>query len=252
MRKIFEKQRVCLFLVLLFVATANAGWKDELRKVVGGSDDQESTDGVSSLLDEDEVAGGLKQALEKGVAFAVDELGEVDGFWGNEAVRIPMPGELDMVDQALRKVGKGEYADEFVEAMNRAAEQAVPLTLDILKEGIANMTFDDAKSILGGSQSAATDYLRQVGGDRMSEEILPVVKEVTENSGATRTYKRMFDKMGFMASLIDIGDYDLDAYITSKAMDGLFFMIAEEERKIRENPLERSTELLKTVFGSLD
>jgi len=232
--------------------SAQAGWSDFLKEQMdkwGGGDDSASK-AVAAALSNDEVVAGLKQALEKGTTYAVDHLGKTDGFWKNDKVRIPMPEKLEVVEKTLRKLGQDKYADEFVLTMNRAAEEAVPLTLDILKQAVSGMSIEDARGILKGPDDAATQYLRKVGGQQMTEKIHPIVTQATESVGVTKQYKKLFDKLGFMSSVMDPDDYDVDKYVTGKTVDGLFYMIAVEEKRIRENPVERTTDLLKKVFGS--
>ena len=161
-----------------------------------------------------------------------------------------MPDSLKSVEKVLRKVGQDKYADEFEMTMNSAAEQAVPLTLNVLKQAIQQMTVEDARSILDGDDDAATRYLKRVGSDDLRRQISPIVQEATAKTGVTKVYKKMYDKMGFAGKYINLEDYDVDQYVTDKTMHGLFVKIAEEEKKIRENPQERTTELLKQVFGS--
>jgi hypothetical protein len=248
------KSTLYLFLLISLPwigAHAHAGWGDFLKQQLdafGGDDASDSA--AASVLTNDEVIAGLKQALEKGTEYAVNYLGKEDGFFGHPSVKIPMPEKLATVEKTLRKLGQDKYADEFVLTMNRAAEEAVPLTLDILKKGVTSMTIDDAKGILNGPDDAATQYLQKVGGEQMRQRIAPIVSEATDRTGVTRQYKQLFDKLGFLNQVIDPDDYDIDKYVTGKTMDGLFFMIAEEEKKIRENPVERTTDLLKKVFGS--
>jgi len=239
-----------LILALSISFSSHAGWADSLKKQLDkwGGDDA-SSKAVSSVLSNDEVVAGLKQALEQGADYAVDYLGKEDGFLSNPQVKIPMPEKLEIVEKTLRKLGQDKYADEFVLTMNRAAEQAVPLTLDILKQAITGMSIEDARGILKGSDSAATEYLRKVGGDQMMQKIAPIVARATAKTGVTQQYKKLFDKMGFMSKVMDPNDYDIDKYITGKTVDGLFVMVAAEEKKIRENPVARTTDLLKKVFG---
>ena len=242
--------RLLPILLLLVSFTAQAGWQDFLNKQLeslGG--DSTGSSAVQSVLTNDEVIAGLKQALEKGTEYAVDHLGKTDGFFANQAVKIPMPEKLEIVEKTLRSLGQDKYADEFVRTMNRAAEEAVPLTLDVLKKGVTNMTIEDAKGILNGPDDAATQYLRKVGGSQMEQRIAPIVAEATSRTGVTQQYKQLFDKLGFLNQVMDPDDYDIDKYVTGKTMDGLFYMIAEEEQKIRENPVERTTDLLKKVFA---
>jgi hypothetical protein len=237
--------------LVAYSVTSTADWGDFLKKQLdsfGGDGGGDSA--VAAALSNDEVVAGLKQALEKGTEYAVKHLGKADGFFANQSVKIPMPDKLQTVEKTLRQLGQDKYADEFVLTMNRAAEEAVPLTLDILKKGVTSMTIEDAKGILNGPDNAATEYLRKVGGEQMRARIAPIVSAATDRTGVTRQYKQLFDKMGFLNQVLDPDDYDIDKYVTGKTMDGLFFMIAEEEKKIRENPVERTTDLLKKVFGS--
>ena len=248
-----------IFLGMTFVFSNNvsAGWFDDLKdKVETVKEDVINTnsnkESISNVLSNEDITNGLKQALDKGVTYAVDNLGQAGGFSNNAAVRIPMPEKLEKVEALLRKTGQDEYADEFVGTMNQAAEAAVPLTLEVLKDGVKNMTFEDAKQILNGTDNAATEYLRRTGSDSMKNKISPIVKNATDKTGATRVYKDMYGKLGFMGKFMKPEDYDIDGYITNKTMDGLFTMIAEEEKKIRDNPVERTTDLLKNVFGSVN
>jgi hypothetical protein len=237
--------------VLCHSVTTQAGWGDFIKQQLDTLDTGSATDStVKSVLSNDEMIAGLKQALEKGTEYAVKYLGKTDGFFANPSVKIPMPEKLATVEKTLRQLGQDKYADEFVLTMNRAAEQAVPLTLDILKKGVSGMTIEDAKGILNGPDNAATTYLRKVGGEEMRQRIAPIVSEATDRTGVTRQYKQLFDQLGFLNTVLDPDDYDIDRYVTGKTMDGLFFMIAEEEKKIRENPFERTTDLLKKVFGA--
>jgi hypothetical protein len=161
-----------------------------------------------------------------------------------------MPENLSRVESLLRQSGNDKYADEFVTTMNRAAESAVPLTLGILKNGISSMTIDDAKQILQGPDDAATQYLKRTGGSALGTKILPIVQDATSRNGVTSTYKKMVDKLGVAGRYMNLDDYDIDSYITQKAMSGLFSMIAEQEKKIRDNPAARTTDILKKVFSS--
>ena len=247
---------------LLFSNNASAGWFDDLKDkfdtvkeevtsdvINTGTIDKES---MSNVLSNEDMTNGLKQALDHGVTYAVDNLGTAGGFLNNADVRIPMPEKLQKLETILRSTGQDKYADEFVGTMNQAAEAAVPLTLEVLKNSVKNMTFDDAKQILNGTDNAATEYLRRTGSDSMKNKIAPIVKNATDKTGATRVYKDMYGNLGFVGNYMNPDDYDIDNYITNKTMDGLFTMIAQEEKKIRENPAERTTDLLKNVFGSVN
>jgi hypothetical protein len=161
-----------------------------------------------------------------------------------------MPDSLSWVEKSLRDFGQDQLADEFVATMNHAAEQAVPEAAAIFGEAIQAMSMDDAKSILSGPDDAATRYFRKHTGAALSEKIRPIVTQATEKAGVTSTYKRMMASAGGLTSFLSHDAKDMDGYVTGKTLDGLFLMIAEEEKKIRENPLARSTELMKKVFGA--
>ena len=241
-------------LILITASTAVVGgWQDFLKQQVesfSSGDSSAVSDVASSALSNEDMIAGMKQALEKGVGYAVDNLGQTDGFLGNPKVKIPMPDKLQQLESLLRKLGQDELADEFVTTMNRAAEQAVPLTRDVLVTGVKELTVEDAKNIISGPDDAATSYLRKTGGDQLRAAIEPMVKKATEQAGVTSQYKSLFNNLGFMGGFMNPDDYDIDKYVTDKTMDGLFAMIAEQEKMIRENPVERTTDLLKRVFAN--
>lgn len=205
------------------------------------------------------MAGGLKEALGKGVEQAVANLGKTDGFLKDLNVKIPMPESLQKVEKTLRVLRQDELADEFVTTMNRAAEQAVPEAAAVLGDSVKQMSIADAKSILTGANNAATEYFRRTSGTNLHARFLPIVKAATEKTGVTSTYKRMTDKAGggfgglggLGAGLLGREAPDLDDYVTRKTLDGLFLKIAEQEKLIRENPVARTTDLLQKVFGAI-
>jgi Zn-dependent protease with chaperone function len=205
--------------------------------------------GIESLAN-DEIRKGLQAALAKGFRSAIATLGKADGFFGDELVKIAMPEKLVNLEKAVRALGKGKTADEFILQMNRAAEKAVPETTDILAEAIAGLTLDDARGILKGKSDEATQYFKRTCNDSLQAKILPIVKDATDKVGATGAYKDMLKKGGFAAKLL-VGDFDLDRYVTSQAVAGMFVKIADEEKRIRENPASRSTDILRKVFGAL-
>jgi hypothetical protein len=229
---------------------ANAQWKELLDSLGGGG--SSGSPAVSAVLSNEDVIAGLKEALGQGARRAVESLGRTDGFFRNAEVRIPVPEKLKTVESALRALKQDRYADEFVLTMNRAAERAVPEAGAILSDAIRNMSVDDAKRILNGPDDAATQYFRKVGGQRLTERMRPIVSEATSRAGVTSAYKSLLDKAGFAASLVDADAVDIDGYVTREALDGLFLLIAQEEKRIRADPLARSTELLKKVFSSVD
>jgi len=214
--------------------------------------------GIGALT-QDQMVGGLKEALGKGVQQAVASLGKTDGFLKDLSVKIPMPESLQKVEKTLRTLRQDKLADEFVTTMNRAAEQAVPEAAAVLGDSVKQMSITDAKTILTGTNNAATHYFRRTSETNLYVRFLPIVKSATEKAGVTEAYKRMTDKAsggfggfsGLGASMLGKQAPDLDDYVTRKTLDGLFVKIAEQEKLIRENPVARTTDLLQKVFGAL-
>jgi hypothetical protein len=237
----------------LLSSSGYAGWRDWLKL----DTDKESTSAESTQssstagLSNSDVIGGLKEALQKATGYAVSSLGAENGFLNNQRVRIPMPGALQKVESTLRSLGASRYADEFVATMNHAAEKAVVKAKPLFTKAVTEMTIEDGMKILKGSDDAATQYFRGKTESDLSQQMLPITKEMTSNSGVTASYKTMMDKLGFARSLVGEENVDLDQYVTQKAVDGLFLMVAEEEKKIRKDPVAQTSSLLKKVFGSL-
>ncbi|HEY8562974.1 MAG TPA: DUF4197 domain-containing protein [Pyrinomonadaceae bacterium] len=199
-----------------------------------------------------DIAGGLRDALLQGAKNAVRDLGRANGFLDDARVRIPLPKNLQKTEKTLRSLGQGRRVDEFVEAMNHAAEEAVPVAADIFFDSVRQMTFADARDILfGGEPDAATEFFRRTSEDRLRDEFRPIVERFTEKVGVTQKYKAMVGRYSFMGRIVGEDATDLDGYITEKALDGLFLLIAQEEREIRRDPVRRTTSLLRKVFGIL-
>lgn len=228
-----------------------AGWLDFLNPKSGSN-----TTGSAAVpttlaaLSQSDVAGGLKEALSKGVNQAIANLGKEGGFLNNANVKIPMPPQLHEVENALRAMGQSKMADEFVATMNHAAEQAVPVAANVFAGAITNMTVEDAKAILTGPSDAATQYFRKTSETQLYEQFLPIVRTATAKTGVTAAYKNLLQQAGPVASFLGTDAGDLDGYVTKKLLDGLFKMVAVEEKNIRENPVARTTDLLKKVFGT--
>jgi hypothetical protein len=231
-------------LFLLFTSPARADWGDLLKLF----DKADKTVSASSLSEADVIAG-LKQALSHGTRSAVDFLGRKNGFLDTPRVHIPMPDSLQMVERGLRSAGQGRYADEFIATLNHAAEQAVTGATPIFVKAIKSMTIADAWNILNGPDNAATTYFRGHTSDALYKRFLPVVSRATAKVGVTSAYKRLVNELGPLGGLVDTESLDLDAYVTRRSLDGLFLILAEEEKRIRENPAARTTELLRKVFG---
>ncbi len=242
---------------LVFLAiSARAGLLDQLKSVVTTTN---STVTAASALSQDQVAGGLKEALGKGVEHAVSSLGHDGGFLTNLNVKIPMPEKLQTVEKALRLAGQNQLADDFVGSMNHAAEKAVPVAAGVFGDAIKQMSIEDAKGILSGPNDSATQFFRRTTQTNLFAKFHPIVQKATDEVGVTAKYKQMMGKfasanpLGGMlggSSPVKLEAADIDTYVTDKALDGLFKMVAEEEKNIRANPAARTTDLLQKVFGS--
>ncbi|MGA7802954.1 MAG: DUF4197 domain-containing protein [Gammaproteobacteria bacterium] len=235
---------------LLPVVAADAGWRDFLEQLPGGSREGSTAASRAGSLSESEMAGGLKEALQKGIQHAVSQLGRAGGFLDDASVRIPMPKQLQWVERSLRAVGQERRADEFVTSMNRAAEQAVPQAARVFSDAAKAMTLKDARAIVSGPQDAATAYFRSHTEGQLTDRMLPIVRQATARVAVTANYKRLMAAAGPMAGYLGTDAVDLDSYVTRRTLDGLFLKIAEEERQIRENPAARTTALLKKVFSN--
>ena len=204
---------------------------------------------LGSLSNADAVRG-LKDALIQGSAAAVSKLGVENGFLGNEKVRIPLPDALKRVESGLRMFGMKNEADELVTAMNRAAEQAVPEAKTLLVKAVKNMSVQDAKGILSGGDTAATEYFRKTTSGELTAKFLPIVTKATAKVGLAEKYNKLAGK-GAQLGLIDAKQAKIESYVTQKTLDGLFLMIAEEEKAIRKDPVGAATGMAKKVFGLL-
>ena len=201
-------------------------------------------------LSQGEASQGLKTALDQGAKAAVLQLGQTNGFLGNEKVRIPLPGYLNDAATLLRTLGQGQQLDELVTAMNRAAEAAVPQARDLLLGAVRGMSVGDAKNILGGGDTSVTAFFADKTRTPLSQKFLPVVTRSTERVGLAAKYNQIAGKAAELG-LVRREDASIQQYVTGKALDGLYFMIGEEERKIRHDPVGSGSALLSKVFGAL-
>lgn len=204
---------------------------------------------LASLTNQDAVAG-LKAALDKGTQVAVQRLGAENGFFGNDKIKIPLPESLKRVESALRTVGMGRQADELVLRMNRAAEAAVPEAKALFVGAIKQMSVQDAKGILQGGNDAATQYFRKTTAAPLEQKFLPIVKKSMDKVKLAEIYEQYAGRAAQLG-LIKKEDVNLDAYITRKGLDGLFAVVAEEEAKIRANPVQETSNIIKKVFGAI-
>jgi hypothetical protein len=204
---------------------------------------------LSDLTDKD-ASQGLKAALEKGALAAVSLLGQPDGFLGNPKVRIPLPGFLENAAKLLKMTGQGKRVDELVTSMNRAAEAAIPMGKDLLVGAVKNMSVADAKNIFSGGDNSVTRFLAEKTRQPLSEKFLPVVTQATAKVGLADKYNRVAGKIANFG-LLKPEDANIQQYVTGKSLDGLYTIIGEEERKIRQDPVGTGSAILKKVFGAL-
>lgn len=205
--------------------------------------------GLDEVSNKD-AAAGLKAALIKGSQAAVEALGRQDGFLGNDRVRIALPDSLRRIESMMRTFGMGKYADELVTTMNRAAESAVVEAKPLLMNAVKNMSVQDAKGILGGGQDAATQYFKRTTSGPLAAKFLPIVSKATQKVKLADKYNEFAGK-GAKFGLVDAKDADLNNYVTRKALDGLFLMIAEQEKTIRQNPVGAASSIISKVFGAI-
>lgn len=202
----------------------------------------------SGGLTEEKIAQGLKEALRIGSQDAINVVGRTDGFFGNELIKILLPPEVQKVESTLRTVGLGNYIDDFALSLNRAAEKASGEAFSIFVDAITQMTIGDAINILNGPNDAATQYFKEKTSLKLENMFRPIVNDALNSVGATKTYNDLTSKVKSVP-FVNIEMTDLETYVTGKALDGLFLMIAKEEEKIRTDPAARVTQLLRDVFG---
>lgn len=203
-----------------------------------------------SDISSQDASGGLKDALIQASGAAVGKLGVADGFLKNPKVKIPLPDTMKKAEKAMRMIGMGKQADELVTRMNHAAEAAVPEAKTLLVDSVKQMSVADAKNILTGGDDAATQYFKKTTAGPLSEKFLPIVKKATEDVQLAQQYNK-FAETGARFGLVKKEQANLEQYVTQKALDGLYLMMAEEEKAIRKDPLGASTSLIKKVFGTL-
>jgi hypothetical protein len=201
-------------------------------------------------LSNGDAANGLKAALARGTASAIDSLGKSDGFLGNPLVKIPLPGYMDRAAKIMRSLGQGARIDELVTSMNRAAEQAVPMAKNLLVQTVQAISVTDAKNILSGGEGAATKFFAEKTRTPLGVQFLPLVNKATEKVGLADKYNSLAGKLQ-QFGLIKPDDANIQKYVTSKSLDGLYLMIGEEEKKIRQDPIGTGSAILSKVFGAI-
>jgi Protein of unknown function (DUF4197) len=226
--------------ILLIFATFSFSQTGEISRRLGL--------GSGSGLSDSTVASGLKEALKVGTDNAVKLTGRRDGYFGNEAIKILMPNNFRTVEKGLRAIGYGPKVDGFVLSMNRSAEAAAPAAKKIFVDAILAMSFDDARKILSGGDTAATDYFKSKTTTQLTAAFQPVVEKTMNENGVTQQYNALLGQAQSIPFLKS-PKLDITQYVVSKALDGLFYTLGQEEKKIRKDPVARTTSLLKQVFG---
>ena len=250
-----QRLKITSALVLLsccYISNAQADWSkfiddmSEAGKQFLINDDTSA----SSTLDINTVISGLKEALDLGSRAAIESVSKPDGYFANELIRIPLPSELQQVGDLMRQFGLASQADLFEKSMNQAAESAAPQATSIIVDAISNMSIEDANNILNGADDAATQYFKEHTSQQLSELFEPTVKESLNQVGSTKYYNDLVDQVASLPLVGENINLDLPSYVTEQALNGLFTMIALEEKKIRDNPAARTTELLQKVFAN--
>ncbi len=233
---------VGILVALCFCTCAPAQLDDVLKKAEATLGNRD-TSGLSN----DKIVAGLKQALQVSTGKAVALTGKPDGFLKNEAIKILLPPKLETVGKGMRMMGMGSKVDELEVGMNRAAEQAAPKAKQIFLDALQKMTFADARHILSGSDTAATEYFKRTSSGDLTTAFSPIVHRSMENVGVVQQYEQLINSAPGGSALA--GQFDLDKYVVGKALDGLFYELGQEEKQIRKNPAAQTTALLREVFG---
>jgi Protein of unknown function (DUF4197) len=214
---------------------------NSIEKKIGG--------GSGSSLSSDDIVAGLKQALSLGAQKSADQLSAVNGFLNDKAVKILLPDQAQKAEKTLRSLGMGKLVDDAITSMNHAAEEASKSAAPIFLTAIKNMNVSDGLNILKGSDTAATAYLRKSATPGLTKVYTPVIDSALEKTGATKYWKDVFETYNKLPTTFSKVNPDLSAYVTQKAINGIFYYVAQEEIKIRKDPAAQVTDLLKKVFG---
>jgi hypothetical protein len=232
-----------VFILALVSCISAAAQLDEILKQADKSLEQRDT----SALTEDKIIAGLKQALQVSTGKAVSLVGRPDGFLKNENIRIPLPPKLQAIGKGMRMLGMGGPVDELEIGMNRAAEQATPQAKQIFLAALRKMTFADARHILTGNDTAATEYFQRTSSADLSAAFAPIVHSSMQHIGVVEKYDHVIQTAPGGSAIAN--EFDLDKYVVAKTLDGLFYMLGQQEERIRKNPAAQTTALLKEVFG---
>ena len=233
--------------ILLLLAVLTACTSAQVNKTIGGINDALGNESLTS----EEVGAGLKEALVKGIGNGAAEASKIDGYYKNPKIKIPFPPDVQRVEDKLRQIGLGKEVDKFVMTLNRGAEDAAKEAKPIFVAAIKSLTFKDVWGILRGDKDAATQYLIRTTSTQLKSKFQPVIKSSLEKVNATKYYSDIINTYNKIPMVQKVNP-DLNEYATDRAIEGLFYLVAQEELKIRENPIARTTALLKKVFAAQD
>jgi hypothetical protein len=245
-----------LLIASISSATAYAGWADKFKEVFQDEDIKKTiqdtvgsgSSGNASSLSTETIINGLKEALEVGSRRAITQISQSGGYLDNQDIRIPLPDKIQKVASVLKKYGLESQVEKFEKSMNNAAEQAAPHATDLIVSALKDMSFEDAKKIYSGDDDAATQYFKEKTSGELRTLFQPSVEKSLGQVGATRYYKDLVNKAKDIPFVGDRVKMDLNGYVTEEALSGLFKVLADEEKKIRQNPIARTTDLLKKLF----
>lgn len=204
----------------------------------------------TGALSDEEISSGLKQALAQSASVAVDKLGVANGFLDNPKVRIPLPGALQKVEGVMRTLGMSKHADNLIAAMNHSAEMAAAQARPLLLDAVEKISVEDPHKVVTAGNDAATQYFRNAASEALTQKFLPIVKNATDQAGLLKKYNE-FAKKGAKLGLIAEKDTNIENYVTQKTLDGLYLVMAEEERAIRNDPMGQANQLVRSVFGTV-
>ena len=251
--RLHHKITASLLIMAIYSTPSYADWGSLLDDFSSAASDllsePSTADAVTAGLDSNTIISGLKEALDTGARLAIDNVSKTDGYLANELIRIAMPPELQQASDLMRKFGLSAQADQFEQSMNHAAEKAAPEATNIIVAAIKDMSIEDANKILQGSDDAATQYFKDKTSTQLGELFRPTVTNSLNQVGTTKYYNDLAKQVAEIPIVGETINLDLPSYVTEQALTGLFAMIALEEKKIRDNPAARTTELLKQVFG---
>jgi hypothetical protein len=237
------------YLIVLLMMTGLTGTM-QAQSLLNSLKKQVSGNKAGSGLSSDDIVSGLKEALTLGAQKSADRLSAADGFFKDAAVKILLPPQAQNVEKTLRGMGMGKIVDDAILSMNRAAEDASKSAAPIFVSAVKNMTVQDGLGILRGADTAATGYLRKSTTPQLTSAFHPVIDSSLVKTGATKYWKTVFDTYNKLPTTFKKVDPDLASFVTQKAIDGIFYYVAQEEMKIRKDPAAQVTDLLKKVFGA--